>query len=53
MKTVGRRIANPAYPIMNIEVLSNSKENNINDTENVGAAHMMKLSLFFMNGNEK
>ena len=53
MKAVGRRIANPAYPIMNIEVLSNSKENNINDTENVGAAHMMKLSLFFMNGNEK
>ena len=53
MKTVGRRIANPAYPIMNIEVLSNSKENNINDTEKVGAAHMMKLSLFFMNGNDK
>ena len=53
MKNVGRRIANPAYPIMNVEVLSNNKENNINDIENVGAAHMIKLSLFLMNGNEK
>ena len=31
MKIVGRRIANPAYPIMNVEVLSNNKENNINE----------------------
>ena len=53
MKTVGRRIANPAYPIMNVEVLSNIKENNINDIENAGAAHMIKLSLFLKNGNEK
>ena len=53
MKTVGRRIANPAYPIMNVEVLSNIKENNINYVENVGAAHIMKLSLFLMNGSEK
>ena len=53
MKIVGRRIANPAYPIMNVEVLSNIKENNINETENAGAAHIMKLSLFLRNGNEK
>ena len=53
MKTVGRRIANPAYPIMNVEVLSNIKENNINDSENAGAAHMIKLSLFLKNGSEK
>ena len=53
MKTVGRRIANPAYPIMNEEVLSNIKENNINDAEKTGAAHIMKLSLFLINGNEK
>ena len=53
IKIVGRRIANPAYPIMNVEVLSNIKENSINETENVGAAHIMKLSLFFKNGNEK
>ena len=53
IKIVGRRIASPAYPIMNAEVLSNIKENNINETENVGAAHIMKLSLFFKNGNEK
>ena len=39
MKIVGRRIANPAYPIMNVEVLSNNKENRINEAENVGAAH--------------
>ena len=52
-KIVGRRIANPAYPIMNVEVLSNSNENNIKEIENVGAAHIMKLSLFLMNGNEK
>ena len=38
---------------MNVEGLSNIKENNINDTENVGAAHIMKLSLFLMNGSEK
>tara|TARA_Y100000741_G_scaffold43822_1_gene30376 strand:- start:9 stop:338 length:330 start_codon:yes stop_codon:yes gene_type:complete len=53
MKTVGRRIANPAYPIMNVEVLSNNRENSIVETENVGAAHMIKLSLFLINGNEK
>ena len=53
MKIVGRRIANPAYPIMNVEVLSNIKENNINEIENEGAAHIIKLSLFFKNGNEK
>ena len=53
MKMVGRIIANPAYPIMNVEVLSNIKENNINDSENAGAAHMIKLSLFLKNGNEK
>ena len=53
IKIVGRRIASPAYPIMNAEVLSNIKENNINETENVGAAHIMKLSLFLKNGNEK
>ena len=53
MKIVGRRIANPAYPIMNVEVLSNSKENNIKDAENVGAAHIMKLSLYLINGNSK
>ena len=52
-KMVGMRIANPAYPIMNVEVLSNSNENNIREMENVGAAHIMKLSLFLMNGNEK
>ena len=53
MKTVGRRIANPAYPIMNVEVLSNNKENSITEIENTGAAHIMKLSLFLKNGNEK
>ena len=53
IKIVGRRIASPAYPIMNAEVLSNIKENNINEIENDGAAHIMKLSLFFMKGNEK
>ena len=53
MKTVGRRIANPAYPIMNVEVLSNNKENSITEIENAGAAHIMKLSLFLINGNEK
>ena len=31
IKIVGRRIANPAYPIMNVEVLSNIKENSINE----------------------
>ena len=53
MKIVGSKIANPAYPIMNVEVLSNIKENNINDSENAGAAHMIKLSLFLKNGSEK
>ena len=52
-KIVGRRIANPAYPIMNVEVLSNIKENTISDIENVGAAQIMKLSLFLKNGNAK
>ena len=51
-KIVGTRIAKPAYPIMNVDVLSNNKENNIVDIEKTGAAHMMKL-LFFRNGNEK
>ena len=50
MKIVGRRIANPAYPIMNVEVLTKSNENNIREIENVGAAHIMKLSLFLMIG---
>ena len=53
IKIVGRRIANPAYPTMNVEVLSNISENNINAIENEGAAQIMKLSLFFMNGNAK
>ena len=53
IKIVGRRIANPAYPSMNVEVLSNINENNINDIENEGAAQIMKLSLFFINGNAK
>ena len=53
IKIVGRSIAKPAYPIMNVEVLSNNKENSISEVENAGAAHMMKLSLFLMNGNEK
>ena len=52
-KMVGMRIANPAYPIMNVEVLSNNKENSVREIENVGAAHIIKLSLFLMNGNEK
>ena len=39
--------------MMNVEVLSNNKENNITDVENAGAAHIMKLSLFLKNGNEK
>jgi hypothetical protein len=52
IKIVGSRSANPAYPIMNVDVLSNNKENNIVDIEKTGAAHMMKL-LFFRNGNEK
>ena len=53
IKIVGKRIAIPAYPIMNVVVLSNIKENNISDAENDGAAHIMKLSLFLKNGNEK
>ena len=53
MKIVGRRIANPAYPIMNVEVLSKTRENSTNEIENEGAAHIMKLSLFLKNGNEK
>ena len=53
IKIVGRRIAKPAYPIMNVEVRSNIIENTINEIENEGAAHIMKLSLFLKNGNEK
>ena len=53
IKIVGRRIANPAYPIMKLEGLSNIKENSINEAENTGAAHIMKLSLFLKKGNEK
>ena len=53
IKIVGSRSTNPAYPIMKMDVLSNNKENNIRDAENTGAAHIMKLSLFLMNGNEK
>ena len=52
-KIVGKRISNPAYPIMNEVVLSNASENNISDIENAGAAHMIKFSLFFKNGNAK
>ena len=39
--------------MMNEVVLSNTNENNITDVENAGAAHIMKLSLFLKNGNEK
>ena len=53
IKIVGRRITNPAYPIINVDVLSNKRENIINEAENDGAAHIKKLSLFFMNGNAK
>ena len=53
MKSVGKRIVNPAYPIINVEVRSNIKENNTNDNENAGAAHIMKLSLFLRKGNAK
>ena len=53
IKIVGSRIAKPAYPIMNEEVRSNIIENTINEIENEGAAHIMKLSLFLKNGNEK
>ena len=53
IKIVGSRSTNPAYPIMKMDVLSNNKENSINDAENEGAAHIMKLSLFLKNGNEK
>ena len=53
IKIVGKRISNPAYPIMNEVVLSNASENNISDIENAGAAHMIKFSLFFKNGNAK
>ena len=38
---------------MKVVVLSNTKENNITEIENDGAAHIMKLSLFLKNGNEK
>tara|TARA_Y100000588_G_scaffold158678_1_gene172577 strand:- start:157 stop:318 length:162 start_codon:yes stop_codon:yes gene_type:complete len=53
MKIVGRRIANPAYPIINVEFLSNTRENAMREAEKDGPAHIMKLSLFLMNGNEK
>ena len=53
IKIVGSRSANPAYPVMKIYVLSNNKEKSITEIENDGAAHMIKLSLFLKNGNEK
>ena len=53
IKIVGSRSANPAYPIMKMDVLSNNKEKTITEIENDGAAHIMKLSLFLTNGNEK
>ena len=36
-----------------IVATSNNKENNTRDVEKTGAAHIMKLSLFLRNGNEK
>ena len=53
IKIVGRRITIPAYPIMKVEVLSNARENSISETVKEGAAHIMKLSLFLIKGNEK
>ena len=53
MKIVGRRIASPAYPIMNVEVLSNARENSINEAAKEDAAHIMKLFSFLMKGNAK
>ena len=53
IKIVGNRSTNPAYPIMKMDVLSNNKEKTITEIENDGAAHIMKLSLFLTNGNEK
>ena len=53
IKIVGSRSANPAYPIMKMDVLSNNKLKTITEIENDGAAHIMKLSLFLTNGNEK
>ena len=53
IKIVGSRSANPAYPIMKMDVLSNNKVKTITEIENDGAAHIMKLSLFLTNGNEK
>ena len=53
MKIVGSRTITPAYPIMNVEGLSNNNENNMTDAEKTGAAHIMKLSLFLKNGNAK
>ena len=52
-KIVGRRIAIPAYPIMNVYVLSNARENSMSEAAKEGAAHIMKLSLFLIKGNEK
>ena len=52
-KIVGRRIASPAYPIMNVEVLSNARENSMSEAAKEGAAHIMKLSLFLIKGSEK
>ena len=46
IKIVGRRIANPAYPIMNVEVLSNNKENSVREIENVGAAYYEIIFIF-------
>ena len=53
IKIVGSRSANPAYPIMKMDVLSNNILKTITEIENDGAAHIMKLSLFLTNGNEK
>ena len=51
--TVIIRSINPAYLSTKKDVLSNNKENNITDIVNTGAAHIMKLLLFFRNGNAK
>tara|TARA_Y100000996_G_scaffold365546_1_gene310361 strand:+ start:550 stop:732 length:183 start_codon:yes stop_codon:yes gene_type:complete len=53
IKIVGSRSINPAYLSTKKDVLSNNKENNITDIVNTGAAHIMKLLLFFRNGNAK
>ena len=52
-KIVGRRIATPAYPIINVEVLSNARENSISEAAKEDAAHIMKLFSFLIKGNAK